>query len=48
MNVVIEDESKKEKKLKIFYIGVLAICIIAIIVAVIIQMRVDKNTVRRK
>jgi len=38
MNVVIEDNSKKQKKLKIFYISILAICIIAIISSQIIQI----------
>ena len=37
MNVVIEDNSKKEKKLRIFYITLLAICIVAIILALVIQ-----------
>ena len=43
MNVLIEDESKKNKRLKIFYIGILAVCAIAIIAAVIIQI-VKVNT----
>lgn len=38
MNVVIEDDSKKQKKLKIFYISIIAICIIAIIAALVIQI----------
>lgn len=38
MNVIIEDESKKEKGLKIFYIAIIAICIIAIIASLIIQV----------
>ena len=38
MNVVIEDENKRNKKLKIFYISILAVCIIAIILTVIIQI----------
>ena len=43
MNVLIEDESKKNKRLKIFYIGILAVCAIAIIAAVITQI-VKVNT----
>lgn len=43
MNVLIEDESKKNKRLKIFYIGILVVCAIAIIAAVIIQI-VKVNT----
>lgn len=38
MNVVVEDESKKNGKLKIFYIGILAVCIIAIIAAIVMQV----------
>lgn len=38
MNVVIEDESKKNNKLKIFYIGILTVCVIAIIITIIIQV----------
>ena len=37
MNVVIEDDSKKNKKLKFIYICILLICIISILIAVIIQ-----------
>ena len=43
MNVIIEDESKKNNKLKILYIGILAICIISIIVAVVIQVTGEKD-----
>lgn len=43
MNVVIEDESKKQKKLKIFYISIIVICIIAIISALVIQIVQEKN-----
>ncbi len=39
MNVVIEDESKKKAKLKILYIGIIAICVIAVISAVVIQIQ---------
>lgn len=45
MNVVIEDESKKNNKLKIFYIAILAICIIAIILTIIIQIVGEDETV---
>ena len=38
MNVVIEDESKKNKRLKIFYIGIISICVIAIILAIVVQI----------
>jgi len=38
MNVVKEDESKSQKRLKIFYIAIVIICIIAIISAFVIQM----------
>lgn len=38
MNVVMEDELKKEKKVKIFYIIIIAICIIAVIFAFVMQM----------
>ena len=43
MNVVIEDDSKKNKKLKILYVGIIAICIISIIIAVIIQVSKGKD-----
>ena len=45
MNVVIEDESKKNKKLKIFYIGILAVCIIAIILTIVIQVAGEDEAV---
>ena len=38
MNVVIEDESKKNKKLKILYITILAICAIAVILTITLQI----------
>lgn len=38
MNVIIEDESKKQKKLRIFYISIIAICIISIIAALVIEL----------
>jgi len=38
MNVFIEDESKKQKELKIFYIGIIAICVIAIMAALAIEI----------
>ncbi len=43
MNVVIEDESKKNKKLKILYIGIISICLIAIISAVVLQIVKENN-----
>lgn len=43
MNVVIEDNSKKQKKLKIFYISIIVICIIAIIAALVIQIAQEKK-----
>ena len=43
MNVVIEDESKKQKNLKIFYISIIVICIIAIIAALVVQIAQEKN-----
>ena len=43
MNVVIEDNSKKKKRLKFLYIGVIAICIISIIIAIIIQVSGESN-----
>lgn len=39
MNVRIENDNKKNNKLKIFYAGVLVICIIAIVVAMVIQLK---------
>lgn len=38
MNVIIEDESKKQKKLKIFYIIIISICIISILATILIQI----------
>lgn len=38
MNVNLEDNESKNKKLKIFYIGIISLCIIAIIIAVSIQL----------
>lgn len=38
MNVVIEDESKKNKRLKILYITILAICAIAVILTITLQI----------
>lgn len=43
MNVVIEDDSKKQKRLKIFYISIIVICIIAIIAALVIQIAQEKK-----
>lgn len=38
MNVVIEDESKKNKRLKILYITILVICAIAVILTITLQI----------
>lgn len=43
MNVVIEDVSKKNKKLRILYIGILAICLVAIISTIIIQIKSENE-----
>lgn len=43
MNVIIEDEGKKEKKLKIFYITIITICIISIIVAMVLEILNNRN-----
>ena len=43
MNVVIEDESKKNKRLKILYIGIISICVIAVIAAIVIQIVKQNN-----
>lgn len=43
MNVIIDDESKKQKQLKIFYIAIIVICIVAIIAAFVIQISQEKN-----
>lgn len=44
MNVVKEDFSEKQRKLKIFYITIIYICIIAIFVALIIQISQENET----
>ena len=44
MNVVIEDESKKNRKLKILYITILVVCLIAVILTVVLQIVGDKKT----
>ena len=46
MNVVIEDESKKNKRLKILYITILAICAIAVILT--INLQIVKNNKEKK
>ena len=46
MNVVIEDESKKNKRLKILYITILAICAIAVILTITLQ--IVKNNKEKK
>lgn len=38
MNVNLEDNESKNKKLKIFYIGIISLCTVAIIIAVSIQL----------
>lgn len=43
MNVILEDESKKEKRLRIFYIVIIAICIISIIAAFVSQIMNDNK-----
>ena len=43
MNVIIEDQSKKQKKLKILYISIISICVVAIISAFIIQIVKERN-----
>ena len=43
MNVVIEDESKKNKRLNILYIGIISICVIAVIAAIVIQIVKQNN-----
>ena len=46
MNVVVEDDSKKNKKLKILYIIIISICIIAFISAVVIQVVENKKAIK--
>lgn len=49
MNVVIEDNSQKNKKLKIFYISILVICVISVIAAIILQITgTDEETPSNK
>ena len=43
MNVIIEDQSKKHKKLKILYISIISICVVAIISAFMIQIVKERN-----
>ena len=43
MNVILEDQSIKQKKLKILYISIIAICVVAIISAFIIQIVKERN-----
>lgn len=43
MNVIIEDNSKKNKKMKIFYVVIILICIISVIATIIIQVGEEKN-----
>lgn len=43
MNLVLDDDELKQKKLKRFYISILAICVIAILAAFIIQIVKDQQ-----
>ena len=43
MNVIREDESKQQKRLKILYISIIAICIISIVAAMVIEIQKDKE-----
>jgi len=43
MNVVIEDHSERRKKLRIFYITIISICIIAIMAAFVIQIKQEND-----
>ena len=43
MNINIENQSNNEKKLKIFYITIIAICVISIIAAFVIQIVNDNK-----
>ena len=43
MNVVIEDDSKNKKKLRIFYITIISICVIAIIAAIVTQIKQESD-----
>lgn len=45
MNVILEDESKKNVKLKIFYIGIIVICVIALITTIVLQVIGEKEKV---
>lgn len=48
MNVRLEDNEKKNKSLKIFYVSIVVICVIAIITAVVIQIikeNSNRNTI---
>ena len=47
MNVVIEDESNKNKKLKILYITILIVCVIAIILTIVLQIKGNNDTKRK-
>ena len=42
MNVVKEDYSEKQRKLKIFYITIISICVVAIMVAFIVQLKQEQ------
>ena len=43
MNVILEDQSIKQKKLKILYISIIAICVVAIISAFMIQIVKERH-----
>ena len=43
MNVVKEDFSENQRKLKIFYITIISICVVAIFTAIIIQVSKDSE-----
>lgn len=45
MNLVLDDDELKQKKLKRFYISILVICIIAILGAIIIQIVKDQQAI---
>ena len=48
MKVILENENKKNNNLKIFYITIIAICIISIVVGIFIQIRdKDKNIISK-
>ena len=46
MNVRLEDNSEKNKKLKIIYITIISVCILAVLITVVIQIvkNIDINS----